>query len=81
MDCDAFKIDPIIEKRLKEDKQTYENFLTFPDLYKRIRIDTIQSNKRQSELFESRLDKFIENTKSNKMYGAWHDDGRLLDNK
>ena len=79
MDCDAFKIDPIIQNRLKEDKQTYENFLLFPDLYKRIRIDTIQSNKKQSELFESRLDKFIENTKSNKMYGAWNDDGRLLD--
>lgn len=68
-----------LAQRLKEDKQTYENFLIFPDLYKRIRIDTIQSNKKQSELFESRLDKFIENTKSNKMYGAWNDDGRLLD--
>jgi len=52
-----------------------------PELYKRVRIDTIQSciNRNEPELFSSRLKKFIENTKTNKMYGQWHDDGRLLD--
>ncbi|CAM4516697.1 YdeI family protein [Paenibacillus endophyticus] len=79
MDLDSFKIDPIIEQRLKEERLVYENFLAFPPLYKKIRIDTIQSNKNQPELFESRLDKFIANTKENKMYGQWHDNGRLLD--
>ncbi|MET1168260.1 thymidylate synthase, partial [Bacillus velezensis] len=29
-------------------------------------------------LFQIRLDKFITNTKENKMYGQWHDNGRLL---
>ncbi|SFJ61504.1 MULTISPECIES: YdeI family protein [unclassified Bacillus (in: firmicutes)] len=79
MDYDSFKIDRVIEQRLKEDKQVYENFLAFPALYKKIRIDTIQSNKNQPELFKSRLDKFIANTKENKMYGQWNDNGRLLD--
>ncbi|MFB5762486.1 YdeI/OmpD-associated family protein [Paenibacillus medicaginis] len=79
MGHDSFKIDPIIEERLKEDRQVYENFLAFPALYQRIRIDTIQSIKNQPDLFESRLDKFITNTKENKMYGQWHDHGRLLD--
>jgi uncharacterized protein YdeI (YjbR/CyaY-like superfamily) len=79
MGQDSFKIDRVIEQRLKEDKQTYENFMAFPDLYKRVRINTIQSNKNQPELFKSRLDKFITNTKENKMYGQWHDNGRLLD--
>ncbi|PEK08936.1 YdeI/OmpD-associated family protein [Bacillus toyonensis] len=79
MDYDSFKIDRVIEERLKEDGQVYGNFLEFPALYKRIRIDTIQSNKNQPELFKSRLDKFITNTKRNKMYGQWHDNGRLLD--
>lgn len=79
MDRDSFKIDKVIEQRLKEERQVYENFLAFPALYKRVRIDTIQSNKNQPELFKSRLDKFITNTKENKMYGQWHDNGRLLD--
>lgn len=79
MDYDSFKIDRVIEQRLKEEKQVYENFLAFPALYKRIRIDAIQSNKNEPELFKRRLDKFIKNTKENKMYGQWHDNGRLLD--
>ncbi|QSF46711.1 YdeI/OmpD-associated family protein [Paenibacillus tianjinensis] len=78
MDHGSFKIDSIIEQRLQEDREVYENFLAFPALYSRIRIDTIQSYKHQPELFNSRLDKFITNTKANKMYGQWHDNGRLL---
>ncbi len=74
---ESFKIDPIIEQRLKEDTDMYQNFSAFPDLYKRIRIDTIQSYKSQPELFNKRLDKFITNTKQNKMYGNWNDNGRL----
>lgn len=77
MDQDSFRIDKEIEQRLKEDEQVYENFLAFPDLYKRVRIDTIQSVKNQLELFKSRLDKFITNTRENKMYGQWNDNGAL----
>lgn len=79
MNYDSFRIDPVIELRLQEDKQVYENFMAFPDLYARVRIDTIQSYKNQPELFQSRLDKFITNTRENKMYGNWNDHGRLLD--
>lgn len=79
MDHDSFKIDRVIEQRLKEERQVYENFLALPALYQRVRIDTIQCNIKQPELFKSRLDKFILNTKENKMYGQWHDNGRLLD--
>lgn len=79
MSHDSFKIDKVIEQRLKEEQQVYKNFMAFPELYKRIRVDTIQSYKHQPELFESRLDKFITITRENKMYGQWHDNGRLLD--
>ncbi|MEK5438505.1 thymidylate synthase [Paenibacillus odorifer] len=78
MNLASFKVDRVIEQRLKEEQQVYENFLTFPALYKRVRIDTIQSNTHQPELFKRKLDKFITNTKENKMYGQWHDHGRLL---
>ncbi|MFC3747730.1 YdeI family protein [Paenibacillus sp. GCM10012306] len=79
MDYDSFRIDEVIEERLKEERQLYKNYMAFPDLYKRVRIDTIQSNKYQPELFQSRLNKFITNTRENKMYGQWNDNGRLLD--
>lgn len=79
MDPSSFVIDEQILQRLKEDLEVYKKFRAFPELYQRIRIDTIQSNKKETELFEKRLDKLIENTKLNKMYGSWHDDERLLD--
>jgi uncharacterized protein YdeI (YjbR/CyaY-like superfamily) len=78
MDPESFRIDKDVEERLKEDKKVYNNFMGFPDLYKRVRIDTIQSYKNQPHLFRSRLDKFITNTRENKMYGQWNDNGRLL---
>lgn len=79
MSPESFKIDPIIEDRLKEDIETYTNFQSFPELYCRIRIDTIHSVKKNPELFESRLKKLVDNTKAKKMYGAWNDNGRLIE--
>ncbi|WP_312369135.1 YdeI/OmpD-associated family protein [Lachnoclostridium sp.] len=74
-----FVIDEVIENRLRENDVTYSNFMGFPELYRRIRIDTIVQVKNNHELFEKRLNKFIENTKNGKMYGEWNDNGRLLD--
>jgi uncharacterized protein YdeI (YjbR/CyaY-like superfamily) len=79
MSPEAFRIDPVILHRLQEEETVYRSFLAFPELYRRIRIDTIQSYKQQPELFRSRLDKFIANTRENKMVGQWHDNGRLLE--
>jgi len=76
---EAFSIDQAIEDRLKEDDQLYQNFINFPDLYKRIRVEAIQGYKHEPAIFNKRLDKFIENTRQNKMYGPWNDNGRLLD--
>lgn len=79
MRLESVVIDKEIEIRLKEDEQLYQNFLNFPELYRRIRINAIQSYSCDPAFFEQRLDKFIENTKENKMYGQWNDNGRLLD--
>jgi uncharacterized protein YdeI (YjbR/CyaY-like superfamily) len=78
MSSNSFTIDKFIENRLKEDVLVYENFMNFPELYRRVRIDTIQQVKNHQELFMKRLDKFIQNTRQNKMYGSWNDNGRLL---
>lgn len=75
----AFVIDDEILNVLKDDEKVWENFLKFPSLYQRVRIDTIQIKKKQPELFQKRLLKLIENTKKGIMYGEWNDSGRLLD--
>jgi uncharacterized protein YdeI (YjbR/CyaY-like superfamily) len=76
----SFKILPEVLAELKKDNEIYNNFLAFPELYTRVRIDTIQKEIvcGHPELFKNRLKKFVENTKQNKIYGDWHDSGRLL---
>lgn len=77
LELTPFEINPIIENKLKENPTIYENFMNFPEIYRRIRIDTIQSQINDEELFNKRLDKLLEYTLKNKMYGKWNDDGRL----
>ena len=74
----GFIIDKDILKALKADEEVWENFQKFPVLYQRVRIDTIQIKRKQPQLFQSRLDKLIENTKKGVMYGEWNDNGRLI---
>ena len=81
MSTAGFIIDTEILKALKSDKEVWKNFLKFPPLYQRVRIDTIQIKKKQPDLFKSRLQKLIENTKKGIMYGEWNDNGRLLNYK
>lgn len=58
--------------------EKYHLLSEFPPLCQRVRVDTIQIKKKKNpELFQSRLDKFIENTKHGFMYGEWNDNGRL----
>ena len=77
MSPQSFSIDKDILQKLKSDPIVWYNFCQFPDLYKRVRIDTIQITRRQPKLFESRLNKFIENTRKGLLYGEWNDNGRL----
>ena len=79
MSAAGFKIDAEILEALKADEEVWENFSKFPSLHQRVRIDTIQIKKKQPELFQSRLQKLIANTKKGIMYGDWNDNGRLLD--
>ena len=78
MSSNGFVIDSEILTALKADKTVWQNFNNFPPLYQQVRIDTIQIKKKQPDLFDSRLQKFIENTKKGIMYGEWNDNGRLL---
>ena len=77
MSPQGFTIDKDILQRLESDPVVWNNFCQLPDLYKRVRIDTIQIKRNQPKLFESRLNKFIENTRKGLLYGEWNDNGRL----
>lgn len=73
------EIDEDILKKLKKDNKTWNNFNNFPELYKRVRIGNIQKEKKNSETYKKALNHFLEETKVNKMYGDWDDNGRLTD--
>ncbi|MCL2235736.1 MAG: thymidylate synthase [Defluviitaleaceae bacterium] len=78
MDENNFAIRQDVMDAIKADLTTYENFTKLPALYIRIRIDNIQSHPQGDDTYNRRLEKFLINTKENKLYGDWNDGGRLL---
>ncbi len=52
-----------IIKKLKADKVVWENYQSFSEPYKRIRIAYINSAKKRPDEFEKRLNNFIKKTK------------------
>ena len=58
----------------------WENFLSFPPLYQRVRVSNIVFyRKRLPEQYEKALSRLIEMTKKGKLYGEWNDYGRLTE--
>jgi uncharacterized protein YdeI (YjbR/CyaY-like superfamily) len=53
--------------RLKAEEDVWENYRSFSDSYKRIRIAYIDSARKRPEEFEKRLNNFINKTKANKL--------------
>lgn len=76
-----FEILPEIEAALKENPEAWRNFNTFPELYRRVRIDKIQNDlqRNRPECYETKLRKLIEASENGLMIGDWNDFGRLLD--
>lgn len=64
---------------LKEDPQVWSNFQTFPDVYKRIKLDRIQhymDTGRPEQAWRA-LENFIRDTRAGKLQRGWDDGGRL----
>ena len=74
----SFAIRQDVVDAIKADPSTYENFMKLPPLYIRVRIDNIQGYPQGDNTYNRRLEKFLLNTKENKVYGDWSDNGRLL---
>lgn len=77
MGDDGFVIDDDILRALQSEAVVWDKFMSFPELYRRVRINTVQITKSRPELFEARLRKLIDNTRRGIMYGEWNDYGRL----
>jgi uncharacterized protein YdeI (YjbR/CyaY-like superfamily) len=73
----GFVIDDDVLQSFTENSIAWENFKKFPLLYQKVRIDTIQREKRDATFWQ-RLKKLIENSENNKMFGEWNDNGLLL---
>ena len=56
-----------ILEQLKTDKSVWDNYQSFSEPYKRIRIAYIESARKRSDEFEKRLNNFINKTKENKL--------------
>lgn len=79
MDVDSFRIDNEILKILKSDTEMWNNFNSFPALYQRVRVDSVQRERKKKDVYNRMLKHFVEETKKGNMYGEWNDSGRLLD--
>jgi uncharacterized protein YdeI (YjbR/CyaY-like superfamily) len=63
----AFSEDII--KRIMQDEITWQNYQTFSESYKRIRIGYIEAARNRPQEFEKRLSLFLDKTKANKQFG------------
>ena len=70
LSLEAFCIAPDILAALQADPEIWRNFQGFPDAYQRIRVGYIEEVRRQPDVFKTRLNNFLKNTRQNKMYGV-----------
>jgi uncharacterized protein YdeI (YjbR/CyaY-like superfamily) len=77
-DLDApFIVAEDIAAAIQAEPGAWEHFLAFPELYRRVRIGNIESMRKNPGDFERLLNKFVEKTAANQLYGSWDDGGRL----
>lgn len=76
----GFVIDSEILQAFQEKPAAWENFQSFPALYQRVRIYSIQRDKKKDRaVFDRRLKRLIDQSRAGMMFGDWNDCGRLLD--
>lgn len=75
----SFSIDPDIAAELKT-ARAWSAFRRFPPLYQRVRAGNVAFYKRRDpETYRRILTRLVEETREGRMYGEWHDYGRLLE--
>lgn len=67
---EPLRIAPDIEAALQADASTWRNFQAFPEIYQRIRIAALEAVRHQPDIFQQRLNRFLNKTRQNKMIGS-----------
>ena len=62
-------VPPDIEAALRHDPQTWQNFLNFPEDYRRIRVAFVESGRKRPGEFAKRLENLVKMTAKNKTFG------------
>ena len=78
---EEFKISQKMKDIIDSDEILKKHFYSFPEIYQRLRIDSIQRHfpyKDRKEMYEKQITNFIKQTKLGKMYGNLNDYGRLF---
>ena len=76
-----FVISPRMQDIIDGNKELKKHFYSFPEIYQRLRIDSIQRHfkyKDRKEMYEKQIANFIKQTHLGKMYGNMSDYGRLF---
>jgi len=75
------KVEFVYDEEIMNDiknKGIYDTFMSFPELYRKIRISNLLSMKSYSiEKYETSFNNFLKKTKEGKMIPGWDDYGRL----
>ena len=66
---EPFRLPPDIERAIKGDRRTWQNFRKFPESYRRIRIAFIEAARNRPEEFAKRLNYFLRMTAQDKRFG------------
>lgn len=79
LDPSLFVYENWVLDAIKADEKAWENYNSFPETYRRIRVDFIQGYRRSNreEEAENALQRFIQNCHAGKMQAGWDDFGRL----
>ncbi len=79
MSENSFIIDKDIMQAFNDNPLAWENFKNFPILYQKVRIDSIQRDKKKDRIvFDKRLEKLIRESEQKNMFGDWNDYGLLI---
>jgi hypothetical protein len=55
----------------------WERLWQFPELYRRVRVGSVEEMRRNAPEFARRLEKFMSETAAGRMFGQWNDGGLL----
>ena len=79
LDPSLFVFEDWVLDAIKADEKAWEHYNSFPETYRRIRVDFIQGYRRtkREEEAERALQRFVQNCHDGKMQPGWDDFGRL----